>query len=60
MVGDEVAEWYEADEPAVHLCGVGFEGEVDGQALVVFADGDGGALDVESASDLRNLSDGRS
>ena len=48
-VGDEVAERHEPDEPAVHLRGVGLEGEIDGQALVVLADRDARALDVEPA-----------
>src|SRR4051794_20990672 len=45
--GDEVAKRDEPDEPAMHLCGVGLQRQVDGKTLVVFADGDPRALDVE-------------
>lgn len=48
-VGDQVAERNEPDEPTLHLCGVGLEREIDGQSLVVLADRDAGALDVEPA-----------
>src|SRR6478735_3902787 len=48
-VGDEVPEGQPSDEPAVHLCGVGFQGEIDGHTLVVLADGDAPVLDVQPA-----------
>src|SRR6478735_1568785 len=44
-----VAEGQPSDEPAVHLCGVGFQGEIDGHTLVVLADGDTPVLDVQPA-----------
>jgi hypothetical protein len=37
-VREQVSEGHEPDEPAVQLGGVGFQGEIDGQALVVPAD----------------------
>src|SRR4051794_23538091 len=45
--GEELAERDEPDEPAMHLCGVGLQREVDGKTLVVLADGDLRTLDVE-------------
>ena len=47
--GDQLAERDPADEPAVHLRGVGLDGEVDVVALVVLADGDRAASMLEPA-----------
>jgi len=46
-LGDQVVERYKPDQPAVHLCGIGLDGEVGVEALVVLADADAAMVDVE-------------
>ena len=47
--GHQLAERHPADEPAMHLRGVGLEGEIDVVALVVLADGGPGRVELEPA-----------
>ena len=48
-VGDQVTERGEADQPSLHLPGVGLDRQVDVVAGVVGAHGNRAALDVEPA-----------
>ena len=48
-VGDQVTERDEADQPALHLPGVGFDRQVNVVAGIIGAHGDRAALDVEPA-----------
>ena len=48
-VGDQVTERDAADQPALHLSGVGLDRQVDVVAGVVGAHGDRAALDVKPA-----------